>query len=816
MRKPVQGKNILRYFGLGVFALVCFWSLAKAQVDSCSFTVSGKIFDENTREPIPYASVQIRNSQKGTLTNLKGEFLIDGLCSDQNTLVISCIGYCDSICEHHNPRGKRGHIYLKEEAVEMESTLIEGERNKTRGTESISQITLRKAELRTDPTRSLAAVIAQEPGVSFVSTGNNVQLPVIHGLYGNRILILNNGLKHGFQNWGIDHAPEIDISAADQITIIKGASGARFGPEALGGAIIVAPNPLYLENPFYADIGTGYQTNGRGFNTNIELGQGFDKWSYFANASFTKIGDRHAPDYSLTNSGKEERSLGFGTRYAANNWNFKFHYSYIDQDLALLRSSIAHSGDAFVRAINAEEPNFITPFSYAIDQPSQATQHHLGKVEVDWLYSEEGKLTFRAGGQLNKRKEFDVRRNSELPIIDLDLTTTDYQLEWRHPEYAGLNGLFGIQYFYQDNNNNPGTQTTPFIPNYNTSRISAYWVESKKWGNNTLEGGLRFDYELNNVRGRETNQDIFRDEYQFSNFTSSLGYVKQFNEQSTFRTNLGTAWRTPNMAELYSFGQHRFKSQFGLLRYYSNEEGDLRTDRVLQLDESSVESERGFKLINEFETRKHRHSLTANLYAHLIDNYIFDRPFAVIGTIRGPMPVFIYDQADALFLGTDLSWKMDWSKRVSGTLGTNYLWSRNIQKNEALINQPPISINYKLSWEHGELWGFDKSTLVVEPSYRFRQFQAPRTVTPEELIDGSVLITTESEIFDFKDAPEGYFLLQAAWRFEWKNLKGSIAVNNLLNARYRDYLNSMRYFADDPGRNILFGLAYRLKGKPIK
>ena len=140
----------------------------------------------------------------------------------------------------------------------------------------------------------------------------------------------------------------------------------------------------------------------------------------------------------------------------------------------------------------------------------------------------------------------------------MDLITNDVQLEWNHPDKFGLDGMIGVQYFYQDNDNNPGTNTTPFIPNYNTGRYSAF-VESKRVGEHVFEAGLRFDYESSNVRGRETNQDIFRDEYSFTNLTSSIGYIKICKKIISFRTSIGTAWRSPNMAELFNFGQHGFK-----------------------------------------------------------------------------------------------------------------------------------------------------------------------------------------------------------------------------------------------------------------
>ena len=110
-----------------------------------------------------------------------------------------------------------------------------------------------------------------------------------------------------------------------------------------------------------------------------------------------------------------------------------------------------------------------------------------------------------------------MRRNAELPIIDLDIITNDVQLDWKHPDWFELDGLVGLQMFTQNNDNNPGTQTTPFIPNYNSFRFSAFAIESLKKSNNTFELGIRLDHEYNNIRGREASQNIFRDNYSFTN-----------------------------------------------------------------------------------------------------------------------------------------------------------------------------------------------------------------------------------------------------------------------------------------------------------
>ncbi|MEO1050508.1 MAG: TonB-dependent receptor [Bacteroidota bacterium] len=796
-----------------LFSLLILWTCCSVLTtqamqlsDSCTYVIKGSILDAETKKPVPFVTVTIKNSQRGILADENGKFLLDGLCEGEYTLLCSSVGY-KQVTHHHDPHHDEPVIYMASAASQLESVVVEGEEI-VGDMRSLSLDKIDRSQLATKTTGSLASVVGDIQGVTFTSVGNNVQLPVIHGLYGNRILIINNGVKHGFQNWGVDHGPEIDIASADNISVLKGAAGVRFGPEALGGAVLVNGNPLKLSNEMYGGVASGYQTNGRGYHTNVHLGAGHEKFSYHVGANYQRIGDRHTPDYSLTNTGMEERSANVGFRYHLPQWDFKVYYSYVNQDLGLLRASVAESGDLFARSLSSERPLIIRDFSYDINEPRQDATHHLVNLAVDW-HSDMGDFVLLLSKQINQRQEFDVRRNADLPIIDLDLNTTDTRLEWYHPEFGGFEGTIGLQYFSQNNDNNPGTGTTPFIPNYNTHRVSAFIIESIEKSSNTYEFGLRLDHEFNSVRGRETNQAIFRNDYSFTNITASLGLVRELAPNWLLRTNLGSAWRTPNMAELYSFGQHGFRTQFGLWRYNTNENGELRTDMVLTEDDDVAEPEKGYKWINELTHQKNGHSLTLTAYTHFIDNYIFDRPVAVIGTIRGPMPVFIYDQVDALFAGADLTYSRRFTQKVKGTFGASYLWSQDIENDQPLINQPPVNFNAELSWETPNFLGLETSRIKFQASYTLQQFQAPRTVTPEQLISGEVDITPESEIFDFKDAPEGYFLGHVQWQWGLGRLGGQVEVRNMFNTRYRDYLNQMRYFADELGRNFLFTINYK-------
>jgi len=787
-----------------------FMALSSFAQSECDKVINGRVLDQESGLPLAYAVIKDRKAKYSAISDEEGYFTLTGICEDELDFEVILLGY-KSVIHHHDFKNRQAEesadlIYLSVDENLLESVVVEGS-ELVGGLESLTVEKLSRSAISAKTNQSLASAIGDVQGVTFTSLGSNVQLPVIHGLYGNRILIINNNVKHGFQNWGAKHAPEIDITGADNISVIKGAAGVRYGSEALGGVVVVEGNPLRLSQESYGGVTAGYQTNGRGYNANAFYGEGKEKFSYHLGGNFRKVGDRSTRDYLLYNTGMEEYSANAGLRYHLPQWDFKAYYSFVDQTLGVLRPSVARTIEKFAEIIEAEEPILMRDFTYSIDEPRQDLSHHLVKTEVDW-YSSIGKFELLASYQVNNRREFDVRRNAELPVIDLTLHTTDNRLEWYHPEIGGMSGSVGVQFFSQNNDNNPGTGTSPFIPNYNNYRTSIFAIESLQKGKSTYELGLRLDHEFNSVRGRERDQSIYRNEFSFTNLTATLGIVKALSPDWNFRTNLGTAWRAPNMAELYSFGQAGFRIEYGLWRYEADEDGQLSTDRVLTGQDKEVNAEKGVKWINEFRYRKDEHDLALTGYVNYIDNFIFLRPGGLGSFFWGPGPIYIYDQSDALFLGADITYRREFSKNVRGNFGASFLWSKNVERNEPLINQPPINLNAEVSWDTPSFLNLDDSKLILSTSYAFRQFQAPRTVSPDDLLSGEEEFNLDAEIFDWKDAPDGYFLANVLWQWKKGKLGGQVEVRNVLNTSYRDYLNQMWLFADDLGRNVLITFNY--------
>jgi iron complex outermembrane receptor protein len=768
--------------------------------------LQGRVMDADSLMPLNQVLIYSLDKKiRYGATNALGEFRIN-VAETSLPVRFSKLGYDDQVvllrAELMNV------VNMKIRAFDFDEIEVTQKRAIEKGVETLPQLSIDKKEFSRHSSAGLGEVLSEIDGVSFISTGSNIQLPVIHGLYGNRILVLNNGFKHGFQNWGSDHAPEIDVSGAERIKVVKGAAGVKYGPDALGGAVIIENNALEFNRKTYGSATSTFQTNGRGYGINASFGEGRKNFSYHIGANFNQVGDRQAPGYNLTNTGAREYALQGGVRYRFGKWDASVHLSLVDQDLGILRAAIGNSGPALIRNMEADVPTFIKPFSYDINEPNQRINHQMISASLQREIPG-GFLQLRYAKQWNNRQEFDVRRNADLPILDLELETDDAQLEWVRDKKNGRSGSMGVQFLAQSNRNNPGTLITPFIPNYESSRWSLFALEAWEYDKHLWELGLRYDYENSGIGGRDSRQQIFRDNFTFSNFTAALGHRYQLNKQTTIRNNIGSGWRPPNMAELYSFGQHESQTTFGLLRYEPAADGRIQASRVIPLDQSAVRPENSLKYTLDVEWSQKKHRLNLTSYANYIANFIFARPIGVLGTARGPMPTFIIDQANALFLGSDVTYSMAMKNNTTLRVGGSYIWTRNVERQETLINQPPIHLHLQWQQNFFKIAGLERIEYAIRPTYTFRQFQAPRYISVRSLVEGDASLSINDPIFDFQEAPPGYFLLNAYVHFFKGPFDLNIEVRNILNTRYRNYLNTMRYFADEMGINALISLTFK-------
>ncbi len=698
----------------------------------------------------------------GDQTDEQGHFRIEQLCRREFDLVVSYVGYKTAV-HHHDVYHSAPQIFLAHDSITLQSVTVEGER--TAGDLASGTVqSLSPQEFEQQQSSSLGELTANLSGVSVLSTGSNVAKPIIHGLHGNRVLIINNGVRHEFQNWGDEHAPEIDPSLAQDIRVVKGAATVRYGPDALGGVILINPPRLELLTPLQGSAQLIGQSNGRAGEASVSLQKGFHRLSLLGQASAVQQGDLHAPDYQLTNTGKRERSAALSSRFHYGNFDAYAYYSHFKQELGILRGAVTGNLEDLVTAIEAESPLLTRPFSYSINNPRQTVQHDMLKLEGHWN-DERQSVEVQYALQNNQRQEYDVRRgtNNQRPNIDLQLLTHSVDAVWQHPAWQHWEGSVGAQGLLQVNRNLPGTNTVPFVPNFTTQRAGVYVIEAHTLGVNRLEIGARYDYQLMNIRGRQPDNDIYRTTLAYHNVTATLGWVRELDEQQRLRTNVGLAWRPPNVSELYSFGRHQASLEYGLWRYTQTEDGRFETGTILDERDRAVPAEQGLKAISTYEVARSRWQGELSAYVNYIRNFIYTQPAGITQTVRGAFPYFLYRQDDALLTGVDASATFSHTDRLTSTLRASYLWARNLATKEPFVGMPPADLRYRLE-QRLPRWGvLDAWSWHGAVHYTFRQWQAPRTVTlPELLRAGRIdeaLFATDGSAFDILPPPPGYPLV---------------------------------------------------------
>lgn len=783
-----------------------------SQTDNCSYTIEGQVFDKQTGDVLSLVSIQLEGTNQGVVSDENGNFRFDNLCEKEYDLVFSFIGY-KRIVHHHDFHHDFISIYLAPSSLVMESVIIEAEADQ-KGLMTTKTAQLSAQELEEVATLSFGEAASRIAGVQTISTGQNIVKPVIHGLHSNRILVVNNGLRHEFQNWGTDHAPEIDPSMISNLEVVKGAGTVRYGPDALGGVILINPDKPDFNSPFRGDISLTGKSNGQSGEGALRLKKGFKWLTFQAAGSWLKQGDLNAPDYQLTNTGKREHSYGGGIQiHPLPELFIEGYYSHFDQELGILRGSVNTNLDDLLQALEADTPNYTLPFSYDINTPKQGIQHDLYKAEVKWVGQKQS-FSLQYGYQENYRQEFDVRRGNDLEIPNIDLVLKSHQVDglWRHPEWGQLSGQIGVQWSRQANDNLPGTQTVPFIPNYDQDRWGGFIIESFDFGNTSLEAGVRYDWQESFIVGRQPNNIIYRNTVTFQSLTATIGLRQKINETTTFRTNIGTAWRPPSIAELYRFGRHLSFLEYGLWRYEIIPERDLVSTRnILTEEERPIQNETGYKWIASLDTRKEQVQWEIVGYVNYVENFIYARPGGLTATVRGTSPFFIYDQSDALFWGIDLTFRYQHSEKLESTFKGSYLWSKQITEDDYLVGQPPAQMDYQMNW-NPKFLGLDETRFTIGASYTFEQFQKPRILTVEDVIyafsNDIDLFGEDASDFDIDAPPPGFFLMNFGAKFSWKPISASVRITNAFNEKFRRNTDRLRYYADDIGRNVMITLGY--------
>lgn len=742
------------------------------------------IVEDKAGQPLPSAVVHFVG--KHFVSDAKGRVNIPNLAKGKYPIKVNYLGFLDYEAIVAIPAVNPYKVVMQEEVNQLAGTTLIGHVAKP----VTASVTIDKPKLQQKSGEELAKVLTTVAGVSMIQTGATIAKPVIHGLHSNRILILNNEVRQEGQQWGADHAPEIDPAVADKITVIKGADAVRYGSDALGGVVVIAPNQLPYGDGLHGQLSPSFASNGRKSATTLKLESGLPgllHWAWRVQGTLKRSGDIHTADYMLNNTAAAEAnfSAAIGMRQEAGSAEL-FYSRYENESGVFYGSHIGNLDDLLAR-FEIGRPLTTYPFSYSIEAPKQKVIHHLLKAKAYYFLPFGGKLTAQYAFQKDIRQEFSVRRldRTRIPALNMWLTTHLAEIFWENMDTQYWKTLVGGSFSLQDNYNQPGTGVVPVIPNFASVGYGAFAIEKYHKDNWNAEAGLRYDYKYLSADGYDMYSQRYGGEHDFHNITYSLGGAWQATPHTALSSNIGVAWRAPQVNELYSSGLHHGAGTYNL-------------------GEASLSPETGAKWITSLSyTHPERGIyLTADAYVQLIKNYIYDYPTGETRTLfSGVYPIFQYTQADALFRGVDIDASLrlaQWgafAQRLSYGLRGSVVFANELKTDRYFPFIPAPRLSQSLEWKAQPKGLFQ--TLEASIGHTFVAKQT-RFEPSQELV-----ATTPDAYHLFEVAIGGTIAIG-----EQQTLSVRLSCENLFNQLYKEYTNRFRYYAHDLGRNVYLRLNY--------
>ncbi|MFK7833437.1 MAG: TonB-dependent receptor [Winogradskyella sp.] len=771
----------------------------------CAYTFLGELTDFHDGTPITSATIFITEQNKYLVSDLDGKFKIENLCKGILTLTISHVG-CETKTVRFDLLGDTfKSILIEHHLEELNEVALLG--NVSKNETQTSQETVLKAKtLKKYSALSLGDALKEVAGVSSINTGSTIVKPMINGLLGSRLLILTNNVRLQDQEWGIEHAPNIDINSAEEISVIKGSGALAFGGDAIGGVIVVNPSRIIRVDTLYGKTSIGGQTNGRGYNVSSVLNKNYSSgWFAQLQGSYKRNGDFEAPDYNLTNTGLVSNALS--ARFGKRNFEsgFEVYYSYLNNEIGILGAS--HIGSIFNlnEAINSGQPLLIRDFSYDINPPKQDVTHHLAKASYYKRFKNFGKVSVQYDYQNNQRLEFDRRIGDRrnIPAVDLTLQTHSVLADVNLDTNLDRKVNFGLMSRYQNNFASPDTGVRRLIPDYNKYDFGTYITSEWRLNDRLLvDAGIRYDFNridakkfyLNSrweERGYDADfSDIILEElgtqlltnpvFDYHNISAAAGLKYQFNNHSSILGNYSLSTRPPNVSELFSDGLHHSAARFEI--------GDLRFNQEVSNRVSAT-----------YVYSTSQLSFTTELFYNNIRDFIYLRPLGFILTNRGPFPIWEYKQTDAQMFGIDLTMTYNLSDAFQWQNKTAFIKGYDLNTDLPLIDIPAFNTINQIAYKN-EKWNGFMASLKSEWVFEQNEF-------PDFNFEVEDQLTEERIPIDISSPPPAYHLLhffsEATFALsENTSLNVAFAVNNIFNTLYRNYLNRLRFFADDLGRNI--------------
>ena len=726
---------------LVIVAHACLSLLLSSSLFAQTGALAGHVVDAGNGEPIGWATVVVEGFDHHRVSDERGYFLFPILTVGQYVLQTLHVGYRDARFEVHVAAGDTAHVDLKigHRAFAVDETKIQGEHLRPVSPLEEPEVVFSGGKLRQNLGRTIAETIDYEPGIAQRSMGPAPSRPVLRGLGGDRLLMLEDGERTGdLSATSSDHAVAIEPMTTERIEVMRGPETMLYGSNALGGVVNVVRNYVPRERP--ERLGGSFSWQGESVNSGLSSGlllqRAVGSFVLRVDGSARAAGDVATPRGRLRNTDIETNSASLGASIVRP-------WGYIGAAGGVYRSEYGIPPD----------PVAGHPDGVAID----LERRHV-EVRGEWLSGAAWAESIRAHHVYSRYEHGEFEASGALGA-EFGALTHNGGVQARLTDMGKFkNGVFGSWYEYR-NYAAAGLNFTPAAEEY---AGAAYLYQEWDRGAWAANAALRFDARRVEPRQARTSRTVGAIETRYFSGLSG-GFSGQYSAEKhlVLGATLMRTFRAPGIEELFSEGPH--------LAAYAYEVGN-----------GSLHGERGMGLelfVDYHPTGGHVH---VALFRNDIDGYIFPKNTGERSLRRADL--FLYQTVGlrALMYGAELAFEKEIGRRWQ-TLGTfSYVNGRLTDLgDEPMPRLPPLQGRVGLEYKRGDALQLGSGLRLAAAQKRLGPFEEPT--------DAHIVLDLSGQ----------YYIHWRGHLHTW-----AITLENASDAVYSKHLNRVKGILPEPGRNM--------------
>jgi iron complex outermembrane receptor protein len=616
-----------------LFAILTASQPALAQTTG---TVLGTLTNSLSGDPVANAIVMIESPtfSRQTRSGTDGKYALTEVPTGAYHLIVRADGYLPTRSELTVQAGQMtSDIRINPELHFSEITSVSPEGRSQFESFQATDV-LGGQELSKEIQATLGATLEMQPGIALRSFGPGPARPVVRGLDGDRVLIVEDGLRMGdLSSQSGDHGVNVNPASASRIEVVRGPATLLFGANAIGGLVNVITNEI-PGAPVTAPTGSITVDGGSGAAEGGAAGDvtvGNGKFALHLSGSGRRTSDYRSPDGDVPNSFNRAAFAEVGAAYTADNGYFGGSYA-LDK---------THYG---IPLVEEGETN-LNP-----------------RRQIFTLRGEKRQL----GGIFDSfRGSFGVRRykhdelDGDVVATSFVNNTTELELLAHHKPAGRMKGSIGGAVLTRAFSTAGAESLSPPV---DQKGFAAYVYEEVAA---SPHAQLQFGARMEHARF-EPAQD--EPSTTFTNVSGSVGLLLRPNDSTTVAFSVARAARNPALEELYFHGPHPGNNAF------ENGDPTLQSEHALGFDAS-------------LRWRGAAASGEVTYFLNRIDNFIFRE---LTGAIEDDLLETNFVQGDARLQGIESHLDLRLAPIVWVEGGLDYVRGDLTAIDKPLTRMPPL------------------------------------------------------------------------------------------------------------------------------